>query len=308
MIDEEKKQYEGTNEDYYNSLQNESYKAMLSKEVQASVAADQARKYTQNALAAQGLGTQGIAQSTQLGISNQYRNALFSAQDQYEQDLMGINQQRREAYENDFQNAVGSFDLAESQDDMDLYMKLMGYMDTDGNIKQGVPEQIVNAYNAYLGRLNKAEEQAATETVIDLSKYSSEKTFAYKDGKGEPEKTQRLRNEYKSLKEKIDAGLIKDAYVELVSENGYHAYVYVDKNGRTLVLTPDQYAKAEGNKQTIGKDKRSQPDTSWQTSEKANKVPVGAYVRHNGMVYQKTKDGWKATSKGYDERLVLYTL
>lgn len=97
MATEEKK-YENNNystseldtevNNYYDKLKNQSYRTMLEGEIQASIAKDQALKYTQNALKNQGIGNQGIAQSTIAGINNTYQNGLSQAAAQYQQSLM----------------------------------------------------------------------------------------------------------------------------------------------------------------------------------------------------------------------------
>ena len=80
--------------DYYNALKNESYKTLLNSEVQASIARDQALKYTNNSLRAQGYGNQGMAQSTNLGAYSQYQNALANAANTYRTSVDTISTQQ----------------------------------------------------------------------------------------------------------------------------------------------------------------------------------------------------------------------
>ena len=83
--------------DYYNALKNESYKTLLNSEIQASIARDQALKYTNNSLRAKGYATQGLAESTNLGLQSQYQTALANARNTYQQSIDSINEQQRNA-------------------------------------------------------------------------------------------------------------------------------------------------------------------------------------------------------------------
>lgn len=82
-------------DDYYNSLKNESYKAMLNSEIQASVARDQAMKYTNQQINAAGYDTQGLNQSTNLGIQNTYQAALKNAAEAHQANMLALGQQQR---------------------------------------------------------------------------------------------------------------------------------------------------------------------------------------------------------------------
>jgi len=76
--------------DYYTNLKNESYKTMLDAEIQANAAKDQSLKYMNNALNANGLANQGIAESSKLGLLNTYNQALASAQNAHSQNMANI--------------------------------------------------------------------------------------------------------------------------------------------------------------------------------------------------------------------------
>ena len=110
---------ENNNNSIYDDMKQESYRAMLNSEIQASVAKQNALKYTQNQLNQTGYANQGVAQSTNLGIENNYRNALVNAQNQYRQDLMGIKEKEQASW------AENGQDLAEF---------LGNYVDENGNI------------------------------------------------------------------------------------------------------------------------------------------------------------------------------
>ncbi len=72
---------------YYENLKSESYRTLLNQQVQAAAAKENALKYTNNMMQRSGYGTQGVSESTGLGISNSYRNALATYQNDYNNAL-----------------------------------------------------------------------------------------------------------------------------------------------------------------------------------------------------------------------------
>lgn len=112
--------------DKYDSLQYTSYKDMLSSKIQANVAQEQANKYVANSLASAGYGSQGMAESTRLGIANTYQKAIASADETHQQNLIDIENQRQtdaEATSNeDWQSAMTMLQQATSLQDLD-YVK-----------------------------------------------------------------------------------------------------------------------------------------------------------------------------------------
>lgn len=115
------------NEDYYKALKDESYKALLNSEIQASVAKDQALKYTNQALQNSGYGSQGMAESTRLGVQNQYASALQNASNEYQSQMSSINTQQMEDQRqediNNFDNMVSLLNEASgSNEDMDTVL------------------------------------------------------------------------------------------------------------------------------------------------------------------------------------------
>lgn len=94
----------GSTPSYYDQLKNESYRALLKGEVQAYAAKEQAKKYTQAGLMANGYGTQGISESAALGIGNTYSRALKESQNEYDQSILAINNQEKEAAGSEFES------------------------------------------------------------------------------------------------------------------------------------------------------------------------------------------------------------
>lgn len=114
------------NTDYYKMLKDESYKAMLDSEVQASIAKDQAVKYTTTGLNASGYGTQGIAESSRLGIHNIYQGALASAQAQNAANQNDIALQEIEAKNDSFESMTT---LMSNASDLEQLNSILGNYD-----------------------------------------------------------------------------------------------------------------------------------------------------------------------------------
>lgn len=89
-------------EKLYENMRQDSYRTLLNSEIQASVAKQNAMKYTQNQLNQTGYANQGVAQSTALGIENSYRNALADANNAH---LQRMNQYDRDEYA-DYQDSI----------------------------------------------------------------------------------------------------------------------------------------------------------------------------------------------------------
>lgn len=154
----------GEEDDYYTSLKNEAYKSMLSKEVQAANAQDQALKYVNNGVQANGFGTQGVAESTNLGIANQYLSGLRNAQTEYGNEISGINQQQRAeevAKANDsFEGLTTLMSGSTSAEQLDSIMKTYGYINEKGELDEA--------------KLSKLDENSRNQLSILYNMYSSE--------------------------------------------------------------------------------------------------------------------------------------
>lgn len=158
--------------DYYNALKNESYKALLNSEVQASIARDQAMKYTQNSLRAKGYGNQGLAESSNLGLQSQYQTALANAANNYQSSLRNIDEQQRNEQiknENDnFQSITTLMQAAAESGDVNQLNNVLetygygslndGKMDFaklyESNLDERRKKQIEILYNMYNTQLS----------------------------------------------------------------------------------------------------------------------------------------------------------
>lgn len=127
------------NVDKYAALETTSYKDMLSSKIQASNAKEAAQKYSANVLNANGLGSQGIAESARTGIVNNYGKAIAAADETHNQNLLNIETQRQEDLANskeaDWQATMTMMQQAQSQADLD-YIKENYYEGMDDKQKK----------------------------------------------------------------------------------------------------------------------------------------------------------------------------
>lgn len=154
----------GTEEpDYYEQLKNESYKTMLSKEVQAYNAQEQARKYTGAGLFANGYGTQGVSESASLGIGNTYTKALRDAQNEYDQSVLAIDQQAREEGNSDFESLATLLGSSSSTSQLDSILTEYGYLkdgqwtDEFNKLDKRTQNQIKSLYSLYSSEFDNQE-------------------------------------------------------------------------------------------------------------------------------------------------------
>ena len=133
-----------TSNSQYDNLRNESYRAMLNSEIQASLARDQALKYTQNQLNAQGMGNQGMSESARAGIYNTYQNALGTAANTYRSNLIDIADKEQNSLSGNYETASNYLNNAFTYDadgkvtgvDLDKYrntLKTFGVDTSDVN-------------------------------------------------------------------------------------------------------------------------------------------------------------------------------
>lgn len=234
-----------TTKDYYNALKNESYKALLNSEVQASIARDQALKYTNNSLRAKGYGNQGLAESTNLGLHSQYQTALANAASNYQENIKGINEQERTAQNDNFQSMATLMGGATDSNQLNDIIKTYGYgeLNDDGtmawnekamaNLDENSKKQLQILYNMYNAQLN----QSQTPTFNSLEALNSG-TYVGKDGKVHQFKDHYVE-EMKYLWHIGSNGqLTKGDSIEVKNGNGDTAYLEWLGNGFRVIEKP----------------------------------------------------------------------
>jgi len=181
----------GDEPDYYEKLKNESYKALLKGEVQAYNAKQQAMKYTTNGLKANGYGTQGISESASLGIGNTYQRALTDAQNEYDQSILAIDNQQKEAAGSEFESLATLMSSASSTTQLDEIMKNYGINVENGvfsgeyfdSLDESSKRQLKSIYALYADELANNEGLNPTFFDEDDLRYA---TFTRNDGTTKP--------------------------------------------------------------------------------------------------------------------------
>lgn len=169
--------------DYYNALKNESYKALLNSEVQASIARDQALKYTNNALRAKGYGNQGLSESSNLGVYSQYQNALANAANTYRTSVDTINQQQRQEeltkQDDNFKSMTTLMENASNKEELNQIMSNYGYKIKDdgsvdfsnSNLDAESLNQLKVLYSMYNSRLKTTSNEMNSLESINQATY-----------------------------------------------------------------------------------------------------------------------------------------
>lgn len=247
MATEEKK-YESNNYD----INDQSYRALMNAEIQASAAKQNALKYTQNQLNQTGYGTQGLAQSTNLGIENNYRNAMANAQNQYNTEMYNREVEDNKARYSNLTSLLDSTYDENNNVDIDAYRRIMGYegatFDENGNadvskmrLNNLDKEDLLNQYRETLEAYNKGktpttkpyatteEDIAKKGAKIQMANGLGDVTFVNGTGKD------------KDFIISIDNGdgTTKDFQVEMGSKLGNYA------DGLTVALAKTKYANKQ---------------------------------------------------------------
>lgn len=207
---------------YYENLKSESYRAMLDSEIQAGIARDQAMKYTQNQMNAMGYGSQGLAQSSMVGIQNNYRNALSEAAKTYQSSVNEINNEELSAgitNDNDvFKSASALMSGATSQETLD---KIYDTYKNDTSLNENSRKQLELLHSMYSENFNSDEMANVPQFSFDNGEFTY-----YENGVAKTESMgSDFKHEMNTLKASINTNSIPNgAYIHLIN----------DDNGNTL--------------------------------------------------------------------------
>lgn len=243
---------EDLDKNYYDNLKNESYKAMLDSEIQASVARDQAMKYTQNQMNATGYGNQGLAQSSMVGIQNNYRNALADAAKQYDTSINEINQselQNNVSQDNDsFKSVSALMSGATSQDVLDQIYN--SYKD-DMSLTDDSRKQLGHLYSIY------SDGFKSNETISNMQFSFDDEDVIVTDEDGETDEVSlsgKFSAESKTLRKALATNsLPNDSYVKVEDKSGYYFYVRY-YNGQLYYVNANEYNSANNKYSIYGYD------------------------------------------------------
>ena len=239
----------GETPDYYEKLKNESYKALLKGEVQAYNAKQQAMKYTNNGLVSNGFGTQGISESANLGIGNTYQKALRESQNEYDQSILAIDNQQKEAANSEFESLATLMSSASSSSQLDNIMKEYGITFENGqfggdyfnSLDESSKRQLRSLYALYSDELKQSESQTPTFYDEDDLRYA---TYTKADGT-----TATIGSHYDEevkdlMKYSVDNTLVVDGVVRVRNGEGDTIYIKRTSNG-WQVVSRTEFEKAE---------------------------------------------------------------
>ena len=235
--------------DYYEKLKNESYKALLKGEVQAYNAKQQAMKYTNNGLVANGYGTQGISESANLGIGNTYQKALRDSQNEYDQSILAIDNQQKEAVNSEFESLATLMSSASSSSQLDNVLKEYGITIENGqfsgdyfdSLDDASKRQLRSLYALYSDELQQSEVNNPTFYDEDDLRYA---TYTKADGS-----TATIGSHYNEevkdiMKYSNDGTLVVDGVVRVRNGEGDTIYVKRTSTGWQIV-SRNEFEKAE---------------------------------------------------------------
>ena len=247
------------NSSYYEALKNESYSTLLQSEIQASIARDQAMKYTQGQLNAQGYGTQGLSESSNIGAYNNYMGSLNKAQSDYRNSLLGIKQKEQEAKEDEFQQLATLMQESGSSENLGRLFDAYGItVDENGNLGGDYfnsldPQsqaQLKYLYGSYKNDYSTTENEEKQQAFIEKYAVASSDNGIES---GTPINDARLNETIR----KFDTNdVLKDMQngdvVEVV--DGKNTSYMVNNNGQWYYISKEGYQNATGTKYTASKD------------------------------------------------------
>lgn len=189
--------------EYYSMLQNQSYKALLDKQVLAAAAKDNALKYTNNMMQRSGYGSQGVSESTGLGISNSYRNALAGYQNEYNTAMNDTAQYAQTfAMENRDKNYSSLYDALTATDDAGNSTYDYAGMQEILN-RYGITRNADGSYNFDRANLSDAQKREIANIIAPLTKqYDTDEENARineENARIQNERTEELRQYAKQL-------------------------------------------------------------------------------------------------------------
>ena len=251
------KQKSTNNNDYYELARQQEYGTLFDKEVELENAKQNALKYTQNQINAQGFGGTGYGSSIQSGIYNTYLNKVGNAQSEYNQNIKDINASEQadiDAKANDrFQSVTTMLTQASTQEQMDNLLSQYGYGTVDNGTftwnekPEGMSEDDWYQMQYYYNLQKDAIAQGADTTAYYNSLDSlNNMTFIGANGTAETFNS-RFREEANTLWHYAQNGTYANGdAVKVANKNGNIVYLEWTKNGFKQI-SEEQY-KANSNK------------------------------------------------------------
>lgn len=174
----------------YSDLKNGSYKQLLNNRIAASIAKEQALKAGNNALKANGYGSQGMAESNFARMNNAYINALGSANSSYNDEISDYNQQyasqmsdieqNKDQYLLNYYKSLADEENTATNNSFDDFIDTLTTLTSDDEKAKFITDRITtdNSGNLYLDgrKLSNAEATRYKNAMYNIDESSNDTT------------------------------------------------------------------------------------------------------------------------------------
>lgn len=232
-------------DDYIKMANRQEYSALLDKEIELENAKQNAIKYTNNQIAAQGLDRQGYGSSQMASIYNQYNNALAQERNNFNTSFSESSNER-------FGNIMTM--LSDADNDIDLMNTVLsdygyGEVGADGKFVFGdKPSDLTDddwyrikySYNVALSEVSKSN----STYYKDIDSFKNNAIFQDADGKYQSVST-KFVYETKTLEKNLQNGdYTAGTVVLLQNKAGNKVYVKVGNNNELYLVSESDYLEA----------------------------------------------------------------
>ncbi len=246
----------------YEALKNISYKEMMNSKIQASAVKDQALKYSGTALNAAGYGTQGLSESSRVGIFNNFNNKVMGAEQTHQDNLLAIENQKITDKETkrteDWQTLMTMAQGATSIAELDEVKSMLD----SGDYSDQQRKYFDFYYKSYKNQLSTVNDANTTTPFT----YANEQAFAYDQSGGSVTTSGQFNKETETLKGALANGSIaKGTYIQVRNNSKQDLFLYYGKDGNIYYVSKEEFKKQSDDKKVniVG------------TSSAINKGPLG---------------------------------
>ena len=255
--------------DYYDLARKQNYTKLLDSEIQLENSKEAAMKYGNNQVRAMGYGSQGMSESSMVGIQGKYANAFANLQEDYNNEDVELQKARITALEGlgeeDFQSTVQLISDSTNISRLNELLKGYGYGDigADGNFVWGdKPEgmsqrdwaELQYRYNLQ-NDVIKEENASSSHTYfdrddLDFAQYQSASGSIYYIG-------QHYEKELNDIYQKVSEGVFNEgSVIKVRNSEGDTIYLKYGEKGFQLVSRFD-FESAEDKYSLTRKDKKN---------------------------------------------------
>jgi len=229
----------------YEALKNISYKEMMNSKIQASAVKDQALKYSGNAINAAGYGSQGLSESSRVGVFNNFNNRIMGAEQTHQDNLLAIENQkisdketkRTEDWQTLMTMAQGATNVAE----LDEVKSMLDSGD--------YTEQQKRYFDFYYKSFKDQLSTVNTANTTTPFTYNNEQAFAYDQNGGSITTTGKFNKETETLKGALANGSIaKDTYIQIRNSSKQDLFLYYSVDGNIYYISKEEFKKQSDDK------------------------------------------------------------